>query len=96
MTDTPWYMVVLLGMGIVFIGLGLLVLLCTAIRLLFSNKKTDQAAQTLSAYPEDEKSTDQIPDKKKLIAAITAAIAETENTDIRALRVVSFKRRTVA
>lgn len=87
--DTPWYMVVILGMGIVFVGLGLLILLCSAIRLLFSEKKSDVPAELYF----DETSNEEIPNKKKLIAAITAVIAEAEGKDIRALRVVSFKRR---
>lgn len=90
--DTPWYMVILLGMGIVFVGLGLLILLCSVLRLLLSDKKVEPASQLPAAQQEN----DVIPDKKRLIAAITAAIAEAEGTDIRALRVVSFKRRKLS
>ena len=89
--NTPWWMVILLGMGIVFVGLGLLVLLCGAIRVLFSDKKSEIDSQILSAEPVYE----EIPNKKRLIAAIVAAIAEMEKTDISALRVVSFKRRNL-
>ena len=90
--DTPWYMVILLGMGIVFVGLGLLILLCSVLRLLLSDKKGEQASQ----LPAEQHENDEIPDKKRLIAAITAAIAEAEGADIRALRVVSFKRRKLS
>ena len=90
--DTPWYMVILLGMGIVFVGLGLLILLCSVLRLLLSDKKGEQASELSVAQHEN----DEMPDKKRLIAAITAAIAEAEGTDIRALRVVSFKRRKLS
>ena len=87
-----WYMVVLLGMGIVFVGLGLLILLCTVLRLLLADKKSDKVAE----LPGAELAEDEIPDKKRLIAAIVAAIAEAEGADIRALRVVSFNRRRLS
>lgn len=90
--DTPWYMVILLGMGIVFVGLGLLILLCSVLRLLLSDKKAERVSELPAAMQENV----EIPDKKRLIAAITAAIAEAEGTDIRALRVVSFKRRKLS
>ena len=91
--NTPWWMVVLLGMGIVFAGLGLLVLLCDVLRLLFGRVKEGVPA---AVPPAQAQGDDPIPERKRLIAAVSAAIAESEGTDISGIRVVSFRRRTQA
>lgn len=83
---TPWWMVVVLGMGIVFIGLGLMVLMCNGLRLLFYRARQNGPSP---ASPVDEG----IPDRKRLIAAVSAAIAETEGTNLAGFRIVSLKRR---
>ena len=83
--NTPWWMVILLGMGIVFMGLGLLVLLCNAIRLIFARNKMPAAV----LMPQEN----EIPDRKRLLAAVAAAIAEAEGTDVSGFRIVSFNRR---
>lgn len=75
----------LLGMGIVFISLGLLVFLCDGIRLAFGG--------TGREIPETVEFDDAIPDRQKLIAAVTAAVSEYEGTNIAGMRVVSFNKR---
>lgn len=85
---TPWWMVVLLGMGIVFAGLGLLVLLCDALRLLFAGRG-QSAVKAAPVLQEGES----IPDRKRLLALVAAAVAEAEGTDVTGFRIVSFKRR---
>lgn len=87
--QTPWWMVVILGMGIVFIGLGLLVLLCRLIRLAFHREEAPKAAAPL-APAQEEVSGEK---RKKLMAVFAAAIAEAEGTDVPGFRIVSFKRR---
>jgi sodium pump decarboxylase gamma subunit len=86
-------MVVLLGMGIVFIGLGLLVLLCTLMRLVLHREEAAQAAPqaVATAAPEVTGAA-----RQKLLAAVTAAIAEAEGTDAPGFRIVSFERRQQA
>lgn len=86
--NTSWWMVILLGMGIVFMGLGLLVLLCNAIRLIFAGKKSPAAVSVTQEY--------EIPDRKRLLAAVAAAIAEAEGTDVSGFRIVSLNRRKQA
>lgn len=90
---TPWWMVVLLGMGIVFVGLSLMVLMCDGLRLLFAGKgeAAPQQAAAVSSPVEAE-----IPNRKRLLAAIAAAIAEEEGTDVSGIRILSFKRGTKA
>lgn len=92
-TQISWWMVVLLGMGIVFIGLGLLVLLCDILRVLLarSGHKAPDIAQPApaAALPTG-------PQRQKLMAIITAAIAEDLGQEVSGFRIVSFERRTQA
>ena len=91
---TPWWMVVLLGIGIVFVGLGLLVLLCDGLRLVFSRKGTAAKAKAPVLAPAAP--PPQIEDRKRLLAIASAAIAEFEGTDAPGFRIVSLKRRDEA
>lgn len=83
--------VVIMGMGVVFIGLIAIVIICKLtgkICMSFSNKeKTEEK-------PEAPKTTVNIPieNKEEIIAAVCAAAAEELGTDVSALRVRSFKR----
>lgn len=86
----PWWMVVLLGMGIVFVGLSLLVLLCNLLRVAFSrfkDKKPEAQPAVIPAQPA-------IADRKKLLAIVSAAIAEAEGNDAPGFKIVSFERRS--
>ncbi|NLW20851.1 MAG: OadG family protein [Clostridiales bacterium] len=96
-TQISWWMVVLLGMGIVFIGLGLLVLLCDILRVLLarSGHKAPDAAQPAS-QPAPAAALPTGPQRQKLMAIITAAIAEDLGQEVSGFRIVSFERRTQA
>ena len=82
-----------LGIGIVFFGLialiGLVYLLNYITDKFFSGKKTvaPQAQPAVVATTNTE-----IPNREEIVAAVVAAIAEEENTDISAIRVLSFKK----
>lgn len=84
-------MVVLLGVGIVFLGLICLVIICSVFGLIgkATNKpKKEQAkAQTQAPVAEEE-----IPDRQEFVAAVSAAIAEELGTDVSAIRILSIKR----
>ena len=85
---TPWWMVVVLGMSVVLIGLGLLVLLCNVLRLLFHREEAPAPQAASSAGIELSGTA-----RQKLLAAVTAAIAEAEGTDAPGFKIVSFVRR---
>lgn len=90
--QTPWWMVVVLGMGIVFLGLGLLVLLCNIMRVTLHRDGAQTAPRAaVPAAPEISGVF-----KQKLLAAVTAAIAEAEGSDAPGFRIVSFVRRQKA
>ena len=83
--------VVVLGIGVVFLGLVLLIGCVYLMNFLvekFSKKEEAKPATAESAPTVN----DEIPNREELVAAVCAAIAEEEGTDITAIRVVSIKK----
>lgn len=81
-----------LGIGIVFTGLaiiiGLVYLMNYVTDKIFSGKQIKKADKApVVATPSNE-----IPNREELVAAVVAAVAEEEGTDISAIRVLSFKK----
>lgn len=81
-----------LGIGVVFIGLaimiGLVYLMNFITDKIFSGKKTKKAENA----PVVATQSTEIPNREEIVAAVVAAIAEEEGTDISAIRVLSFKK----
>lgn len=89
-TATPDWMVVVMGVGVVFVGLILIILICKIMGLFF--KKTAKA-DNKPAKPVAQSATNApIANRQEIIAAVTAACAEDMGKDISALRVISFKK----
>lgn len=88
---TPWWMVIILGMGTVMIGLVLLVVLCNLLRVLFH--KEGQSAPAAAPQPAAVVAQPVGLERQRLLAAVTAAIAEAEGSDAPAFKIVSFVRR---
>lgn len=81
--------VCLLGVGIVFIGLICIVLLCYvvgAICRVMDRKRTESAPATLTNQDQE------IPNRQEFVAAVSAAIAEELGADVSAIRIVSIRR----
>ena len=79
--------VVLLGMGIVFVGLICLVILCTVMGRIFGAVQAkSEAVAAAPAAPVE------IPNRGEFIAAVSAAIAEEVGADVSAIRILSVKR----
>ncbi len=101
--DTPWWITVLLAAGTIFSGLSLLTLLSVRTRLPVPKHSQDGlfpvpaavAREMASAAVETALAADESawPDRKKVLAAVSAALAEAEGTDVPGFRIVSFKRR---
>ncbi len=86
--------VVLLGLGTVFVGLIIIILICSLTGLIFSSAKKSEAepaAQNVKA-PAQATPAQDIPDRGQFIAAVSAAIAEDMGTDVSAIRIVSVKK----
>ncbi len=85
--------VCLMGVGTVFVGLICIIIVCkivSGIIRLFD--KAPAEAKEEAAAPTVTSTSQEIPDKQRIIAAVSAAIAEELGTDISALRIISFKK----
>ena len=102
-SDEPhWALVCLIGVSVVFVGLaciiGLVELMNLATNKIGSKKKAKgepQAsvpAQTAAQTPAQASASGVIENRDEIVAAVCAAIAEANGTDISAIRVVSFKK----
>ena len=91
MTEPSLGFVCLMGVGVVFIGLIILVGLVYLMNYLCDKfiKTKPQPKQAAAPAPV---ATTEIPNREEIVAAVIAAIAEEENTDVSAIRVLSFKK----
>lgn len=82
--------VVAMGMGTVFFGLIILILLCMLMSFICQKliKETPAPAAAVSKTSVDS----DIQNRGEVIAAVSAVIAEELGTDVSAIKVLSFKR----
>lgn len=86
-----------LGVAVVFVGLvaiiGIVVLMNAVCNALEGKKKSEptQKAPVATATPVPATSAP-IANRSEIIAAVCAAVAEENGTDISAIRVISFKK----
>ena len=97
--EYPIWFVCALGVGVVFIGLVCIVLLCKLVSLackIAENTQKPEQAQPVASAPSVSAApvapAQPIANRKKLVAAVSAVIAEELGTDVSAIRVVSFKK----
>ena len=99
--DLASWFVCLLGIGVVFLGLICLILLCFVIGFFSRDKKKsvkEEAVQTksataLSAAPTAATSAATVTENRgEIIAAVSAAIAEELGEDVSSIRILSFKK----
>lgn len=83
-------LVILIGLGIVFAGLIAIIILCSVSGLILRDrsKKSDGYETETSGVG----TTQEIPQKQQLIAAISAVVAEELGTDVSAIRIHSIKK----
>ncbi len=89
-TSYPDWMVVAMGVGVVFLGLVLIILICKIMGLFFIKSAKTESKPAVAAAPVATSTV--IENRQEIIAAVTAACAEEMGKDISALRVVSFKK----
>lgn len=88
----PNGLVVLLGVGIVFIGLISIVIICKIMSAILAPKKSnDDVAQTVPTASV-QATPAVIENRQEIIAAVAAVIAEELGTDVEALKIHSFKK----
>lgn len=88
--DPAIYLVVLLGLGVVFAGLLINILLCKVIALAAPKQKKVPAQEAISPEAPEAPQLVRLPDET--IAAIGAAIAEDAGVDVSAIRIVSVNK----
>lgn len=93
-SDLHWALVCLIGIAVVFVGLAAIIGLVELM-----NYLTNKAEGKKSSTPKASAPVVQAPvqsavieNRDELVAAVCAAIAEENGTDISAIRVVSFKK----
>ena len=87
--------VCLLGVGTVFVGLVCIVILCSLVSFIcrkFLSTKSEGISATQVAPKAAPKASGPIADRKKLLAAVCAVIAEENGCEVNAIRVLSFKK----
>lgn len=92
-TEPSLAFVCFFGVAIVFAGLVLLIGLVYLMNLIcdkFSKDTTAKSAPSVPAPAPVAPAT--IPNRGEVVAAVCAAIAEEEGTDVSAIRVISFKK----
>jgi sodium pump decarboxylase gamma subunit len=80
------------GVAVVFVGLVMLIGLVYLMNFLCDKLVKDKAPKETAKAPVVSATNDVIPNREELVAAVCAAIAEEEGTDISAIRVVSIKK----
>lgn len=85
--------VVAMGIGVVFIGLICIVILCKILSAvcMISEKKSNVKASD-PPVPNLVTAAQPIPDRQQVIAAVSAAVAEDLGTDVSAIRILSFRK----
>ena len=84
--------VVLMGIGTVFFGLICIIVLCMAMSAVCRSMGGPEAAPAPAPAPAATAAGAAIPNRQAMIAAISAAIAEEEGTDLSGIRILSVKK----
>lgn len=93
-TDPHWALVCLIGIAVVFVGLAVIIGLVELMNLVttkLEGKKKAEAPKAQSPAAPVVASAF-IENRDEIVAAVCAAVAEENGTDISAIRVVSFKK----
>ncbi len=90
-TPPPDWMVVVMGIGVVFIGLVFIIVICKIMGLFFTGESKGVQAPAV-AKPAPAATNTVIENRGEIIAAVTAACAEEMGKDVSAIRVISFKK----
>ena len=86
------WMVVVMGVGTVFVGLICIIILCKIMGAFFAgtSKAKEKPAAPVAVAPAAQNTV--IENRQEIIAAVTAVAAEEMGKDISAIRVISFKK----
>lgn len=85
--------VVCMGVGVVFIGLVCLIVICKIMGALCGALIKEKPASAGAAPVVQSQATTEIPNRQEFVAAVSAAIAEEMGTDISRIRIHSIVRK---
>ena len=85
-------LVVIIGVGTVFVGLIALVLICNILSAVCKALFKDRPESQPKAAPVSAAKNAPVENKQEIIAGVCAVIAEELGTDVNNLKVTSFKR----
>lgn len=96
-SDVHWALVCLIGIAVVFVGLVVIIGLVELMNLVTTKaegkkKATAPAPAAPAASAPAQVTGGVIENRDEIVAAVCAAVAEENGTDISAIRVVSFKK----
>ncbi|MBR6768647.1 MAG: OadG family protein [Clostridia bacterium] len=92
-TDMPTWLVCILGVSVVFVGLICIIAILYLMNFLISKGEGTKTEKTTTpAAPAPVQAAAPIENRREIVAAVCAAVAEEEGTDISAIRVISFKK----
>ena len=84
-------MVVVLGLGIVFFGLICIIVLCSVMgKIVGKLAKKPEAAPAAAPAPAAEQTV--IPNRREMVAAVSAAIAEELGVEVSGIKILSIKK----
>ena len=94
--EIHWAIVCLIGVAVVFFGLACIIGLVELMTLVCNKilEKGDQKSSKKASAPAPSAPVPSgvIENRGEILAAVCAAVAEEEGTDISAIRVISFKK----
>ncbi len=90
-TEIATWFVVVMGIGIVFIGLICLIAIISLMGCIMKRVNA-RHTETEAAAPVPAPAAAEIPNRSELVAAVSAALAEELGKDVRAIRILSIKR----
>lgn len=95
-TDPSIALVIGMGLGVVFVGLICIIILCylmsAVIKALKGNEQSAPAAPAAPVAVAPAPAQAPIENRQELIAAVSAVIAEELGTDVSAIRIKSIKK----
>lgn len=92
--DTPMWVVCIVGVGVVFAGLAILIGIIEIMNRVVDKLAAKKAPvkEAAPAAPVQTAAPVAVENREEIVAAVCAAVAEENGTDISAIRVVSFKK----
>ena len=88
----PNWLVIVMGVGTVFVGLICIIIICKVMSLFFVKRTSSDAKETPAATVAAPVAEQAIENRQEIIAAVSAVAAEELGTDISAIRILSFKK----